>query len=275
MPAITPFDNTLRDIRRSHLPAGRRQRLRAADHLRERLSKLTKADRKGVAPIHSMSEEELSALLSDADILVEDLDPGDWTLRSDLAEPYLLAHQVVKEERARRSDIHFREFIELRDMRIDFTGAIWDAQSRCEGVKEALDALSKGKHSLSELLKDGDLTMPVAYTAELAKRLTDAELKEALEEAREDAKTPYGYAKDPESVESMGRMLTSISKMLKEHRGEIDALRNLGHTNFDVLLAERNSREREAARIAQANSRPVNERIAELEQVIARMREGI
>lgn len=260
-----------RQMKLDQMPEPLRQRIHAADRaasaLEERIDKLTTARRDGTKPIESADVAELDAIASQADALVEGLSLPDTSVVDDIWQVHYRAHMAVNAERNRRYNALANERVRIGNMRSDFTYPLTIIAQRLDGFTKAMDELDP-----DTLL--GPLPAPVDVTEPDAAAMTDGELDAAISDAYRLAHDGIGVSYYADEVERMAELLPKAARMMHDYREKAMAQIQRAEDSHRILAAEKQRRREQAGGAAATSSRPMAERIAEMERMLDEIRKG-
>lgn len=271
-----------RDVRRqmklAELHASDREAInaaeRAASAIGRRLDELTKAGRDGGRPIEGADAAELDALMVEADHIAKSIDMYDHILTSGIMDICYGVRRSVSAERNRRYKARTDELLRLNGMQADFSRPLTTIGNCMEGFVAALDA-----YPIDVLMGPCEVLsgapQPVDdVTAESARELDDKALEAAISRAYMQAHAGTGVAYYADEVAQMAEVLPKVAEAMRAYREKAAAKKQRAAEARDILVAERDRRKRETSRIAEREARPVDERIAELEKMVASLRES-
>lgn len=247
---------------------------RAASAIGRRLDELTKAGRDGGRPIEEADAAELDALMVEADHIAKSIDMYDHILTGGIMDICYGVRQSITAERNRRYKARTDELLRLNGMQADFSRPLTTIGSCMEGFVAALDAYPIDVLLSPDRVVSGAPAPSVAATAESAKELTDKELEEAINKSYLQAHDAIGPAAYFGEVARMAELLPEVAKGMAAYCESATAKKQRAAEAHGILVAERDRRKRETSRIAERKARPVDERIAELEKMIASLRES-
>lgn len=243
----------------------------AAKRLYDRLGKLTKERRDGTKPIEGVDAAELDAILSEANALTDGLDGCPYILKEDVLAVQYRARQAVSAERNRRYRVRSEASARLNNAQGSLQRLITVMGNGAGAIVEAMET-----YPLEALLGpceavSGSVKPPIVVTAEDAAAMTDKELSDAITESYLRAHDAIGPAMFVDEVSRMVDLLPDVIEAMEAYRDKRIKDKQLSDKSHGILVAERNRRKAEAERIAARTNRPMADRMAELEQLVAQL----
>lgn len=264
-----------RQMKLTEMPASARKRIESAEitakQLNNHVDKLTKEKRDGTKPIEGADVAELDAILSEADALTKGLEEYPYILTENILAVQYRARQTVNAERNRRYKVRADAQERLNNAQGSFQHPLTVIGNGMKAFVEAMET-----YPLDRLLEPcavvyGPVRPPIVVTAEDAAAMTDKELEEAITKSYLQAHDAIGPAAFVDEVSCMADRLPEVISAMETYRDRRIEDKRQADESHGILMAERHRRRAEAAEETKRNSMSAEDRITELEEIVAKL----